>query len=154
MQEWEVKLDGMLIQLTTNINHNTNTKFDAATDNIIHHTVNIQEVIGKMATEFQLSQQKMCALTQNLAMSLPSLYQRLPASNQQGPSTSTHTGATHFNFKLHLATTVHLNTATHKTSINATTLLMNTSLPILSQWTTFPNPPTKIFTLGQNDVFQ
>ena len=44
--------------------------------------------------------------------------------------------AIHSNFKLHPATTVHLNTTTHKTFIKATTLLMNSSSPIPSQWAT------------------
>lgn len=95
MQEWEEKIDGKFAQFANTINHNTNTKVDAATDTLIHHAVNIQEIISNMAMEFQTSQQRMHAITQNLAMSLPNLYQRLPTTNQHGPSTSittTHTG--------------------------------------------------------------
>ena len=51
MHEWEEKLDGKLAQLTTNINHNTNIKVDAATDNIIHHVVNVQEIISNKTAE-------------------------------------------------------------------------------------------------------
>lgn len=44
-----------------------------------------------MATELQLSQQRMQTITQNLALSLPNLYKPLPPTNH-GPFISTHTG--------------------------------------------------------------
>jgi hypothetical protein len=40
MREWKEKLIGKLAQLTTN------TKIEVATDNIIHHAINIQKIIG------------------------------------------------------------------------------------------------------------
>lgn len=85
MPELKEKLDDNFAHFITDNYYNTNTNVDATIDNIIHHAFNIQEFIGNMATEIHFYQQKSHADSQNHAMSLPSLYQRMLASKSTRP---------------------------------------------------------------------
>lgn len=67
MQEWEQKNCGNFVQFATPMNHNTNTRVDVAIDTLVKQAANIYEILGHMASEFLVSQQRMQVMTQNLA---------------------------------------------------------------------------------------
>ena len=58
------------VQIATSMNHNTNTCVDVAIDTLVKQAANIHEILGHMALEFLVSQQRMQVITQNLANSL------------------------------------------------------------------------------------
>lgn len=84
IKEWEKKLDGKLVCLTSFIDINTNQRVERATEILKHQATNMHALVGSMTMEFQLFNQRMQGIVNNLATSFPHLYQQLP----QGPSTS------------------------------------------------------------------
>lgn len=83
MKDWEEKLDGKLATLTSSINLNTDQRVETTTKILKHQATNIHTLVGSMALEFSPSNQHMQGLVNNLATSLPHLYQQL----LQGTST-------------------------------------------------------------------
>lgn len=86
VKNWEEKLDGKLATLASSINLNIDQRVETAMDILNHqaytpHTTYTHTLVGSMAMEFQLSNQQMQGIVNNLATSLPHLYQQLP----QGP---------------------------------------------------------------------
>lgn len=66
MKVWEEKLDTKLATLTSSINLNTDQSVETTTKILKHQATNIRTLVGSMALEFQLSNQHMQGLVNNL----------------------------------------------------------------------------------------
>lgn len=54
IKEWEKKLDGKLVCLTSFIDINTNQRVERATEILKHQATNMHALVGSMTMEFQL----------------------------------------------------------------------------------------------------
>ena len=88
MQEWEERLDGKFATMVSTINLNTDRRTEEATDKIITQANNLHAIVGTLAYEIQMSNQRMQGIVQNLTTQYPEILQR-----PQAPSTSMHTTA-------------------------------------------------------------